>query len=655
LLKTEDAPRLLAGEELFDPHAILGLHGEEIRLWRPGARKLSLKVKGEMVEAQSHGSGLFVYRSKEPLQPFDYQTFRIDGTLTHDPYAFMPTFGEMDEHLLGKGEHYELYRVMGARSTIHQGVAGTLFAVWAPMARRVSLVGNFNDWDPLMHPMRAMGASGVWELFLPSDGEGMRYKFAIRTGNGELLLKADPFAHMSEVRPGNASVVFDVNSYEWGDQDWKGQTGPMSIYEVHLGSWRRDSEGNWLTYEELARQLADYCTEMGFTHVELLPITEHPYDGSWGYQVSGYFAPTSRFGTPADFQKFVDILHKRGIGVFLDWVPGHFPQDEWSLGNFDGTCLYEHLDPRQGHHPHWTTKIFNFERREVANFLIASALYWLDVMHIDGLRVDAVSSMLLLNFGREDGDWLPNQHGGVENLAAIEFLKHLNEVVHERFPKAVVMAEESHAFPGVTHESGLGFDYKWDLGWMHDTLKLLQSDPSRRIEQMDLLKLAMGYHNEERYMLPLSHDEVVHLKKSLLSKMPGNQLQQYAQLRLLLCYMYCHPGPKLLFMGGEFGQWSEWNHDGELDWQLLDYPAHMEIQELVRELNFLYRDNPDLHSNDFEWIHFGDGWCSYRRGTLTCVHNFVPEYHDYRAEDILFSSEPNFDGRLAPYATLIHR
>ena len=474
-----------------DPHAILGLHhnpaGERvIRLWRPGANQIFLEVFGSIVEAkQVNPAGLFEYAVPENTMAGDYRVYHHGGFLGHDPYAFLPTFGELDLYLFGKGVHYQLYRMMGGRLAVKQGVAGVKFSVWAPAARSVSLVADFNHWDGRVNPMRSLGRSGVWEIFIPGIGEGEKYKFQIKTQSGEVLLKADPIALASELRPLTASVIANTQRMQWNDDTWmqkrvmqKNQPQPMTVYEVHLGSWKKKN-GQMLNYREIAQELAVYCLDMGFTHVELLPIQEHPLDESWGYQVSGFYAVTSRFGTPEDFQWFVNHMHEQGIGVILDWVPGHFPTDHFSLGRFDGTCLYEHEDPRQGFHPHWGTYIFNFGRNEVANFLIANALYWFDQMHVDGLRVDAVASMLYLDYGRENGEWIPNQYGSKDNLEAIEFFKHLNSIVHEYFPGVLMIAEESTSFTGITHpveSGGLGFDMKWNMGWMNDTLTYFQKD-----------------------------------------------------------------------------------------------------------------------------------------------------------------------------------
>ncbi len=636
---------------LHDPHAVLGLHPEEgrhvIRVWRPGAEGLFVEVNGKICPAKKVTSGgLFMCEVPDAITHKDYRVFHNDGRLAHDPYAFSPTLGEMDTYLFGKGVHYKLYEMMGGRLCTHQGCEGARFAIWAPSAQGVSLVGDFNRWDGRAHPMRSLGSSGIWELFVPGLKEGEHYKFEVRNSEGHVRLKADPYALFAEVRPKTASRLFNVDRYAWQDSDWmknRHHGGPMAIYEVHLGSWKQG-----LGYRELAHELAAYCQKMGFNYVELLPVSEHPLDESWGYQVTGFFAATSRFGTPEDFQYFVDYLRGQGIGVIIEWVPGHFPMDDFSLAQFDGTYLYEHADPRQGFHPHWNTYIFNYGRPEVTNFLIASALYWLEKMHIDGLRVDAVASMLYLDYGRKEGEWIPNLYGGKENLEAIAFLKHLNAIVHDYFPTAFIAAEESTAFPGVTRPvswDGLGFDYKWNLGWMNDTLRYFHKDPIYRHFHQGMLTFGLVYVFTERFISVLSHDEVVHGKGSLLAKMPGDDWQKFANLRLLYSYMICQPGKKLLFMGAEVGQWSEWNCKGEVDWSLLQYDRHHELQRCFADLNHFYQKHPAFWENDydsggFEWIDFQDTFNStisyVRKGKnsrLVCVHNFTPNFvPDYKLQ-----------------------
>jgi 1,4-alpha-glucan branching enzyme len=633
-----------------DPHGILGLHasdkGRVIRVFRPGASEVFISVKGFISSMKLVDSkGFFELEVPCTIGPLDYKIYHQNGLLAEDPYAFSPVFGEMDGYFFARGVHYKLYDVLGARVSEHEGVSGVKFTVWAPSARSVSLIGDFNGWDDRLNPMRSMGGVGVWEIFIPRLEERERYKFSIEDQNGVRHLKSDPMAYCGEMRPSNASVVFDVEKYEWNDQAFLEKrlhtslNEPMNIYEVHLGSWQRGEE--FPNYRDLAHSLASYVKEMGFTHVELLPISEHPLDESWGYQVSGFYAVTSRYGTPADFQYFVDHLHQQGIGVILDWVAAHFPVDEHSLANFDGSALYEHADPRQGFHPHWNTYIFNYGRFEVSNFLIANALFWLDKMHIDGLRVDAVASMIYLDYGRKEGEWIPNAYGGKENLEALEFLKHLNAVVHEKFPKVLVIAEESTSFTGVTHSlawNGLGFDMKWNMGWMNDTLRYFKIDPLFRHYDQNLLTFGMLYAYSERFALVLSHDEVVHGKASLLSKMPGDDWQKFANLRLLYSYMICQQGKKLLFMGGEIGQWAEWNCKRSLDWYLLEYPLHKGLQKCVKELNHFYLEHSSLWENDFDskgfsWVDCSDSKNSVisylRKGgdtLLLCIHHFTPVY-----------------------------
>lgn len=644
--------RLLYGE-FHDPHHLLGLHESNgkkvIRFWRPGATTLFFELFGEHVQAKRIlDAGLFEYEVPPQTQLSDYRIYHQDGLLAHDPYAFWPSISDFDLYLFGKGVHYELYKMLGARLATQQGIQGVRFAVWAPQAQRVSVVGDFNYWDGRANPMRSMGSSGVWELFVPGLQEGAKYKFEIKTSTGDIRLKADPYAYWSEVRPATASVVFNIDRFQWQDQQWiekrkenKNRPQPLNIYEVHLGSWKQH-EGRFLNYRELGVELVNYCQELGFTHVEMLPIQEHPLDESWGYQVSGFFAVTSRFGTPEDFQWMVNYLHIHGIGIILDWVPGHFPTDDFSLGKFDGSALYEHADPKQGWHPHWSTHIFNFGRHEVTNFLIANALYWLEVMHVDGLRVDAVASMLYLDYGRKAGEWIPNRYGTKENLEAIEFLKHMNSVVHQRCPGILTIAEESTSFAKVSYpveEGGLGFDMKWNMGWMNDTLRYFSKDMLYRHYHHNDLTFGLLYAFSEKFINVFSHDEVVHGKRSLLDKMPGDIWQKFANLRLLYSYMICQPGKKLLFMGGEIAQWNEWSCKRELEWSLLNYIPHQEMQRMVKEINHLYLANPafwerDFHYSTFEWVDFSDtknSVISYLRkaenSTLLCVHNFTPTYH----------------------------
>jgi 1,4-alpha-glucan branching enzyme len=541
------------------------------------------------------------------------------------------TLTDFDIHLWSEGSHFRAYDKLGAHPVVRNGVAGTQFAVWAPNASHVAIIGDFNGWRPGEDPLYPVGSTGIWAGFVPGVGTGALYKYDIVSHNqGYRVQKADPYAFASELRPRTGSIVSDLSGYEWGDRHWMAHRArahahdaPVAIYEVHLGSWRRGENGRWLSYRELADQLADYVHHMGYTHVELLPVSEHPFDASWGYQTVGYFAPTSRFGEPQDFMYFVDTLHKRGIGVILDWVPAHFPRDEYGLGYFDGTHLYEHADPRLGQHQDWGTFIYNYGRNEVSNFLISNALFWLDKYHVDGLRVDAVASMLYLDYSRKEGEWLPNRYGGRENLEAIAFIKRFNETVYGEYPDVVTIAEESTAWGGVsrpTYLGGLGFGYKWDMGWMHDTLDYFTKDPVYRKYHHDRLTFRMLYAWTENFILPLSHDEVVHGKGALLAKMPGDMWQKFANLRLLYGYMYAQPGKKLLFMGAEIGQWDEWNHDTSLDWHLMQWPIHQGLQRWVRDLNTLYRGEPSLHELDCE--HGGFEWvdcCDWESSTVSLI------------------------------------
>jgi 1,4-alpha-glucan branching enzyme len=623
----------LAARSAADPHAFLGAHpdgdgGVVVRAFRPAARAVRvLTADGARAELQPvHDAGVFEGRIDGASLPLDYELevdYGEDGTYTvGDPYRFLPTLGEMDLHLAGEGRHEELYARLGAHVIVHQGVRGTAFAVWAPSARAVSVVGDFNSWDGRLHPMRSLGSSGIWELFLPGVGSGTNYKYEILAPTGEIRLKADPVAFATELPPKTASVVHE-SSYEWADEEWLRERRkttqldrPISVYEVHLGSWRLNTmEGNRsLTYLELADELAAYVKDMGFTHIELLPVMAHPFSGSWGYQVTGYFAPTPRYGSPDELRAFVDRLHQAGIGVILDWVPAHFPRDDFALARFDGTALYEHEDPRRGSHPDWGTLVFNYGRNEVRNFLLANALFWLREYHADGIRVDAVASMLYLDYSREEGQWLPNQFGGNEDLDAVGFLKEYNEVVHRREPGVISAAEESTAWPGVsrpTYLGGLGFGFKWNMGWMHDTLAYFEHEPIHRRWHHHELTFSLVYAFTENFILPLSHDEVVHGKGSMLSKMPGDRWQQLANLRALYAFMWAHPGKKLLFMGNELAQEQEWSEERSLDWHLLENPEHSGVQSLVRDLNRAYRDTPALWERDsdhtaFWWLEPND-------------------------------------------------
>ena len=569
-----------------------------------------------------------------------------------------PFLTDYDLHLLVEGRHFRADEKLGAHLGQIDGVTGAHFAVVAPNASAVSVVGDFNDWNTESDPMRRFEHSGVWYRFVPGVGQGALYKFRLRSQQGDSLPdKADPFAFAAELRPKSASMLWDLSTYTWGDAAWMRDRAqhhthqaPISIYEVHLGSWRRVAEDGerWLTYGELASQLVDYVTDIGFTHVELLPVSEHPLDASWGYQTIGYFAPTSRFGTPDDFRAFVDTLHQAGIGVILDWVPAHFPNDEHGLAHFDGTCLYEHADPKQGWHPEWQTQVFNYGRWEVQNFLISNARFWFEHYHIDGLRVDAVASMLYLDYAREEGEWIPNIHGGRENLEAIDFLKTLNTYIYGEFPDVMMIAEESTAWPGVsapTDTGGLGFGFKWNMGWMHDTLVFMAKDSIHRSHHLDDLSFSLVYAYSENFILPLSHDEVVHGKGSIFGRMPGDDWERFANLRLLYGYMFGHPGRKLLFMGNEFGQQAEWNFERSLDWHLAALPPHKGVQRWVRDVNHRYRSDPRLHVSDssadgFEWVDRSDTQSTIvsflrrgpgQNGPLLFVCNFTPvERSGYR-------------------------
>jgi 1,4-alpha-glucan branching enzyme len=632
-LATSDLDPLVRREH-HDPHAVLGAHatpdGVVIRAYRPGACAITALVEnGTSVELeQIHPAGVFEGTLEGVEVPMHYR-LEVDygdaGTFTiEDPYSFGPTLGELDLYLAGEGRHEQLYEKLGAHVREHEGVQGTAFAVWAPAAQAVSVVGDFNFWDGRLHPMRSLGASGIWELFLPDVAPGTRYKYEILGADGELALKADPYAFEAELPPRTASVV-NQPKHRWSqrDADWLATRAeeqplrrPVSIYEVHLGSWRLNTleDNRSLSYLELADELGAYVKDMGFTHVELLPVMAHPFSGSWGYQVTGYFAPAPRYGSPDELRGFIDRMHELGIGVLLDWVPAHFPRDQFALAQFDGTALYEHADPRRGAHPDWGTLVFNFGRHEVRNFLISNALFWLREYHVDGIRVDAVASMLYLDYSRREGEWVPNQFGGREDLDAVAFLKELNEVLYGREPGVITAAEESTAWPGVsrpTYLGGLGFGFKWNMGWMHDTLGYFQQDPIYRRYHHHALTFSLMYAFSENFILPLSHDEVVHGKGSLYNKMPGDRWQKLANLRALYAYMWAHPGKKLLFMGSEFAQEAEWSHERSLDWHLLERPENSGMQALVRDLNRRYRDEPalwevDSDSSGFWWIEPND-------------------------------------------------
>jgi 1,4-alpha-glucan branching enzyme len=630
-----EVDRLLAGDHA-DPHRILGAHpatvngaaGVIIRAMHPDAVRVEvLLADNRSVELARLAGGLFgAFLPGEKLPLRYHLRFHFGGGATWergDPYRFLPTVGEVDLHLFNEGTHRRLWEVLGAHPRDIDGERGVSFAVWAPNARSASVIGQHEMWDGRLMPMRKLGSSGVFELFIPDVAPGTMYKYQLRTREGIPRIKTDPFAFGMEAPPETASCVVDLARYEWKDGEWMDARPardstrlPMLINEMHLGSWARNpGEGNrTLTYRELAPRIVEHCARLGFTHVELMPVMEHPFTGSWGYQVSGYFAPTRRYGSPDDFKYFVDTLHRAGIGVILDWVPAHFPKDDFALRRFDGTALYEHDDPRLGEHPDWGTLIFNYSRTEVRNFLIANALFWLREYHADGLRVDAVASMLYLDYSRKPGEWLRNRFGGRENLDAIDFIRAMNEAVRTDAPGCYTIAEESTSWPGVTKpagEGGLGFTYKWNMGWMHDTLAYFSEDPIYRSYHQDQLTFAMIYEYSERFIMPLSHDEVVHLKRSLLEKMPGDLWQKLANLRAMLAYMYTRPGKKLLFMGTEIAPYSEWNHDTSLDWHLADEPSHAAFLRFVTELGALYDATPALWRDDFvpagfSWIDVAD-------------------------------------------------
>ncbi len=647
--------------ELLGPHEVVdsGRHVMAVRAYLPHS------TQAWVVDPAHHGTGRPMRRVHpaglyEAICPLNGQNgapryqLRVSEeggkkTTMHDPYSFPQLLTDYDLHLLNEGRHYRSYEKLGAQVRVIDGVEGVNFAVWAPNATSISVVGDFNAWDGRRHPMRKHVPSGFWELFVPGLGEGTLYKYQVRH-HDHVFEKSDPYGLAAEVPPRTASKVVEISRFHWHDQAWMDVrpeidwlSGPLSFYEVHLGSWRRpdDDPTRWMSYRELAHQLVDYVKEMGYTHIELLPISEHPLTASWGYQTVGYFAVTSRYGTPHDFMYFVDLCHQNGIGVVLDWVPAHFPRDGHGLRRFDGTALYEHADPRQGEHRDWGTQIFNYGRHEVRNFLVSNALFWFDKYHIDGIRVDAVASMLYLDYSREEDDWIPNEFGGRENLAAIGCLKEMNEQVHLQFPGALTIAEESTAWPGVsqpTYLGGLGFSLKWNMGWMNDTLTYIRHEPIHRKYHHDELTFSLIYAFHENFTLPLSHDEVVHGKGSLLDKVPGDLWQKFANLRLLYSYMWTHPGKKLLFMGGDFGQWNEWDFDTSLQWDLMQWESHQGLAKCVADLNRLYRGQPALHRYDFdsrgfEWIdchNFEESTLSYvRRGEdpgdfLVVACNFTP-------------------------------
>jgi 1,4-alpha-glucan branching enzyme len=619
------------------PHQLLGLHelggskGLVARAFLPDAVKVELrpvleKEKPVISLKRIPKTDIFEGTTTKADQVYSYDLVITDKAgntrQTRDPYSFLPTLGEADLYLFGKGDERRIYDKLGGHLRTVDGVPGASFAVWAPNAQRISVVGDFNQWDGRAHQMRSLGPSGVWEIFIPGVVEGAQYKYEVRNLQGHIILKTDPYGFFFETPPKNAAILWDNRKFNWTDDAWLTERrhrdplrSPLSIYEVHLGSWRKKTMGESPGYREIAAPLVQYVKEMGFTHVEFLPLAEHAFYPSWGYQVTGFYAPTSRYGTPEDFQYLVNELHEAVIGVIVDWVPAHFPRDDWALAHFDGTALYEHEDPRRGAHQDWGTLIFNYGRHEVSNYLIANALFWCERFHIDGLRVDAVASMLYLDYSRKHGEWIPNQYGGRENLEAIEFLRRFNHITHTEFPGVLTIAEESTAWPQVTRPpylGGLGFSFKWNMGWMHDTLNYFSRDPVYRKHHQNDLTFAMLYHHHENFILPLSHDEVVHGKGSLLGRMPGDDWRRFANLRTLLGYQWCFPGKMLLFMGGEFGQSSEWNANGELDWWLLEAgPYHLGTQHFVRDLNKLYAREPALWQSDYDlsgfyWIDASD-------------------------------------------------
>ncbi|MGD0351749.1 MAG: 1,4-alpha-glucan branching protein GlgB [Verrucomicrobiota bacterium] len=632
MLLTKDELQSLVGLIHQSPHTLLGMHplgdgsGLVVRAFLPDAAKVEIhpthekdKPKFELKRIPKTDVFEAVTKSVNKVYAYDLVVTNRQGQTrrVRDAFSFLPTLGESDLFLFGKGDERRIYEKLGAQLRTIDGVPGVSFAVWAPNAQRVSVVGNFNNWDGRFHPMRLLGASGVWEIFVPGVGVGAHYKFEVRDAHGRISLKTDPYGFFFEVPPKNAAIVWDTRKFKWTDDAWMQRRrdrdplrSPMSIYEVHPGSWRKKSIGESLGFRELAAPLVEYVKRMGFTHVEFLPVAEHAFFPSWGYQITGFYAPTSRYGTPDDFQFLVNALHAAGIGVLVDWVPAHFPRDDWALAKFDGTALYEHEDPRKGAHQDWGTLVFNFGRHEVSNFLAANALFWCDRFHVDGLRVDAVASMLYLDYSRKAGEWIPNQFGGREHLEAIEFLKTFNHLTHTVFPGVLTIAEESTAWPLVTrppYVGGLGFSFKWNMGWMHDTLGYFSREPIHRKYHQNDLTFATLYHHHENFILPLSHDEVVHGKGSLIGRMPGDDWQKFANLRALIAYQWLFPGKKLLFMGGEFGQSAEWNANGQLDWWLLDAgPFHRGLQKFVEDLNKLYTASPGLWQSDYD--HGGFNW-----------------------------------------------
>ena len=656
-----------------DPFAVLGRHAVTVnrrpavilRTMRPAASAVELITPGLVTPMpRRHPDGLFEARIPLTGAASDLAySFRVHehGTSREivDPYQFGQILSDYDLHLFSEGTHHRAWAKLGSHVMTIGGITGVHFAVWAPTAQRVSVVGDFNLWDGRVHPMRKLVPSGVWELFVPELIAGACYKFEVRTDAGHLLQKVDPYARHFEVPPRSASVIWEDSGFEWSDEDWmrdRPAAGgwherPMSVYEVHLGSWRRvpDEDNRYLTYRELADTLVPYVRELGYTHIELLPVMEHPFSPSWGYQVLGFFAPTSRFGTPDDFRHFVDTCHRSGIGVILDWVPGHFPKDRHGLAEFDGTALYEHADPRKGEHRDWGTLIFNYGRNEVRTFLMSSALYWLEEFHVDGLRVDAVASMLYLDYSRPPGEWIPNQYGGRENLEAVSFLQQLNTVTHGRAPGTITVAEESTAWPAVsrpTYVGGLGFTFKWNMGWMHDMLEYIEQDPVHRRWHHEKITFSMLYSFTENFVLPFSHDEVVHGKRSMLDKMPGDVWQKHATLRALYGYMFGHPGKKLMFMGCEFGQWREWTSEESLDWHLTDDPMHAGLRHWVRDLNHTYRQERSLHEVDFEGSGFAWIDCHDNANSVVSLIRRARDARDFTVMVVNFTPVPRPDYRI---------
>jgi len=688
---TTEAIEAIVGGYHGDPFSVLGPHplGERlvIRAFLPQAESVELvitKGKQQLQMDRIHHDGFFEIVLDSPAELVDYAFLvtlnNSESFLYDDPYGYSESFTDFDEYLLAEGTHIRMYEKLGAHFEVIREHPGVRFAVWAPNGLRVSVIGDFNNWDGRRHPMRFHPNSGIWDIFIPGLHEGTLYKYEIKTRYlNYTVSKSDPVGFFSEMRPKTASIVWDLDKYEWQDSEWLEKRSesnrldkPINVYEVHLGSWKRKNGYEWLTYTDLIDELIPYVLDLGYTHIELLPVAEHPFDGSWGYQVTGYFAATSRFGTPDELMAFIDACHQTGIGVIIDWVPAHFPRDQHGLAFFDGTFLYEHADPRQGTHPDWGTLVFNFGRNEVRQFLISNAIFWLEKYHIDGIRVDAVASMLYLDFSREEGEWVPNQYGGRENIEALSFIREFNSRVHETFPDVLTIAEESTSWSGVSRpvqeEGGLGFDIKWNMGWMHDTLQYFSNDPVYRAYHHGTLTFSLLYAFSERFLLPFSNDEVVHLKRSMLDKMPGDSWQKFANLRALYGYQTAHPGKKMLFMGGEFGQWAEWTEERSLDWHLLDQNGmHKQLLAYVRDLNHLYKNEPSFYVDDnswegFTWIDLHDSQRSvlvFSRnvpGTseqIAVVCNFTPIVrYDYRLgvglegayEEILNSDEFAYGG-----------